>query len=60
MSELTKVLLDLVPKAPEPPAWWYSARKKTHPEESGIERDVAWRVAWSLAVYDAAREVGTL
>ncbi len=36
--------------APEPPAWWYSSRKTSHPEETGLERDAAWRAKWADAM----------
>ena len=43
--------------APEPPAWWYSARKKTHPKEDGMERDVEWRFHWARYMVAKSEEV---
>lgn len=38
--------------APNPPEWWYSARRKTHPKEGGLERDAAWRWTWADAMLE--------
>lgn len=43
--------------APEPPAWWYSARKKTHPKEDGMQRDVEWRFHWARCMELKSKEI---
>lgn len=45
-------------QAPEPPAWWYSSRQKSHPKESGLERDAAFRYAWADEMLKARESDG--
>ena len=49
-------ILDVAVSAPEPPAWWFSARSKTHPKESGLARDAAWRISWAKELIAQVQE----